>query len=87
VNTNNQKVKNQYVSINDLRDREFAGQKLSMDEKTALDNFDRYRIQYLNSSSSEDEFSKRYLEMQVKANLSPFLEFLKSPYCDLSLNN
>lgn len=75
------------VSINDLRDNEFSGVRLSQEEKQALENFDHYRIQYLNSSSNEEEFSNRYLEMQAKANLSPYTEFLKPPYSGQSLNN
>jgi len=73
------------LTINDLRDNEFAGRKLSAEEKSALQNFDQYRIQYLNSSQSEEEFSKRYLEMQAKGNLAPYTEFLKQPYSDRSL--
>lgn len=76
----NNKVGQLPVSINDLRDKEFSGVRLSLEEKAALQNFDTYRIQYLNSSSSEEEFSKRYLEMQAKANLASFNEFLKAPY-------
>lgn len=75
------------TSINDLRDIEFSGGKLQEDQKDALSNFDRYRIQYLNSASSEEEFSDRYIEMQAKANLAPFTEFLSSPYSDHSLKN
>jgi hypothetical protein len=75
------------VSINDLRDNEFAGVRLGAEEKQALSNYDLYRIQYLNSSSSEEEFSSRYIEMQAKANLSPYTEFLKPPYSDHSLNS
>jgi hypothetical protein len=78
--TNTTKVSTQPISINDLRDREFAGERLSTEEKQALHNYDVYRIQYLNASSSEEEFSKRYLEMQAKANLAPYPEFLKPPY-------
>ena len=37
------------LSVNDLRDREFSGQRLSPQEKQALNNFDLYRIKILNS--------------------------------------
>jgi len=75
------------ISVNDLRDNEFAGVRLSTDEKQALSNYDHYRISYLNSSENEEEFSRRYIEMQAKANLSPYTEFLKPPYSDHSLNS
>lgn len=75
------------VSINDLRDLEFSGSKLEQNQKEALNNYDKYRIQYLNSSSSEEEFSDRYIEMQAKANLSNFMEFLSPPYSDHSLKS
>jgi hypothetical protein len=32
------------VSINDLRDKEFSGIKLTQDERRALSNFDKYRM-------------------------------------------
>ena len=57
------------VSINDLRDKYFSGQILSKDEKLALMNYDQYRVNYLNDSTDEDQFQKRYLELQAKANL------------------
>lgn len=68
------------VSINDLRDKYFSGQTLSKEEKLAMMNYDQYRINYLNESSDEDQFQKRYLELQAKANLTHYSEFLKEPY-------
>ena len=49
---------------------------LSEDELLAIKNFDKYRIDYLNSSETEDQFDKRYLELQAKANLSDFIDFV-----------
>jgi len=68
------------ISINDLRDKYFSGQTLAKDEKLAMMNYDQYRINYLNESSDEEEFQKRYLELQAKANLTHYSEFLKAPY-------
>ena len=44
------------TSINDLRDKEFSGVKLSAEEKFALSNFDKYRINVLNSIEDEEKF-------------------------------
>jgi len=64
------------TSINDLREKFYDGKELSEDELLAIQNFDKYRIDYLNSSESEEVFDKRYLELQAKANLSNFVDFL-----------
>ncbi len=68
------------VSINDLKDKEFAGKELSADEKTALKNYDNYRINLLNSQENEDAFHQTYRQLQVIANLGDWKEFLKSDY-------
>ena len=64
------------TSVNDLRDKYYDGKQLSEDELLAIQNFDKYRIEYLNSSETEEEFDKRYLELQAKANLSSYKEFI-----------
>tara|TARA_R110001592_G_scaffold61993_5_gene189430 strand:- start:1336 stop:1608 length:273 start_codon:yes stop_codon:yes gene_type:complete len=68
------------ASINDLRDVEYKGEELSPQERLALKNFDRYRIDVLNSQKSEKEFHQAYTKLQVLANLSPYVEFLKEDY-------
>ena len=68
------------LSVNDLRDREFSGQRLSPSEKQALNNFDRYRIKILNSTSDEETFHNNYRQLQVIANLGDWKEFLKEEY-------
>jgi hypothetical protein len=67
-------------SINDLRDKEFSGQKLSADEKTALSNFDRYRLNVLNAQGNEELFHQKYRQIQVIASLSDWREFLKPEF-------
>jgi hypothetical protein len=64
------------VSINDLRDREFAGEPLSQDEVKALANYDHYRIAQLNAQSSDAAFHEKYRHLQVIANLASWEEFL-----------
>lgn len=64
------------TSINDLREKYYEGTELSDDELLAIQNFDKYRIEYLNASETEEEFDKRYLELQAKANLSNFTDFI-----------
>lgn len=68
------------VSINDLKDKEFAGKELSTEEKKALKNYDNYRINLLNSQENEDAFHQTYRQLQVIANLGDWKEFLKSEY-------
>jgi hypothetical protein len=67
-------------SINDLRDKEFSGGKLSPEERFALSNFDNYRIKVLNSQENESDFHNQYRQLQVIANLSDWREFLKEEY-------
>jgi hypothetical protein len=64
------------MSINDLRDREFNGDSLTVDEQKALRNFDRYRIEQLNGISNDREFHERYRQLQVMANLGNWQDFL-----------
>jgi len=64
------------TSINDLRDKYYDGDNLTEEELLAIQNFDKYRIEYLNSSDTEEEFDKRYLELQAKANLASFKDFI-----------
>lgn len=68
------------LTINDLRERQFNNAALTDQEKQALINYDTFRINYLNESDTEEEFHKRYFELQAKANLAPFNEFLKEKY-------
>lgn len=67
-------------SINDLRDKEFSGKKLTADEKFALANFDRYRLKILNSQENEEQFHLHYRQLQVISNLGDWREFLKEEY-------
>jgi hypothetical protein len=68
------------TSINDLRDKEFSGVKLSAEEKFALSNFDKYRINVLNSQEDEEKFHYHYRQLQVIANLSDWKEFLSEDF-------
>jgi len=67
-------------SINDLKDIEYKGEELTPQQRLALKNFDRYRISVLNNQPSEVNFHRAYLKLQVQANLSPYVEFLKEDY-------
>lgn len=68
------------ASINDIRDKELSGVKLNHEEKAALANFDRYRINVLNSQLDENDFHHKYRQLQVIANLSDWREFLKEDF-------
>lgn len=80
TNLLNKKTTGLVVSINDLRDKEFSGIKLTAEEKFALSNFDRYRIDVLNSQTDEEKFHYQYRQLQVIANLSDWREFLKKDF-------
>ena len=67
-------------SINDLRDKEFSGKNLSAEERFALANFDRYRLNVLNSQENEEQFHLHYRQLQVISNLGDWREFLKDEY-------
>ena len=67
-------------SINDLRDKEFSGKTLTAEEKFALANFDRYRLNILNSQENEEQFHLHYRQIQVISNLGDWREFLKDEY-------
>ncbi|MGZ3898950.1 MAG: hypothetical protein ACXVNM_15195 [Bacteroidia bacterium] len=68
------------TSINDLRDKEFSGIKLSAEERFALSNFDRYRLNILNAQEDEQKFHNQYRQLQVIANLTDWREFLKEEF-------
>ncbi len=68
------------VSINDLRDKEFSGLKLSSEEKYALSNYDKYRLSILNSQTDEEKFHYHYRQLQVIANLNDWKEFLSDDF-------
>ncbi len=67
-------------SINDIREKEFKGEPLPAEEKQALINFDRFRLDVLNAQTDDMAFHKRYQELQVMANLGDYTEFLKEKY-------
>ena len=86
TSTGKQSLKEQIgigVTINDLRDKEFNGTGLAMEEKKALRNFDKFRISELNKQLSDMEFHERYRQLQVMANLGDYTEFLKDKYTQL----
>jgi hypothetical protein len=70
-------------SINDLRDKEFSGGKLTQEERLAISNFDRYRISVLNAEEDEEVFHHKYRQIQVIANLSDWHEFLRPEFSEL----
>ncbi len=69
-----------FLTINDLRDKDFSNKDLTPQERVAIKNFDRYRIIELNKQTSEDKFHNKYMQLQVMANLTPYEEFLKEEY-------
>jgi hypothetical protein len=69
-------------SINDIRDKEFSGIKLTAEEATALANYDKYRITILNAQTDEQKFHYKYRQLQVIANLSDWREFLHSEFSE-----
>jgi hypothetical protein len=69
-----------HVTINDLRDKEFNGEKLTSEEVKAIRNFEVYRLEVLNNQVDEDDFHKKYQQLQVLANLGDYKEFLKDKF-------
>jgi hypothetical protein len=79
INTGDSKIKG-FLTINDLREKDYNNVELSPRERLAIKNFDRFRITELNKQKSESQFHNKYLQLQVMANLSPYEEFLKEDY-------
>ena len=78
-----QSVKEEFgvsLTINDLREKEFNGERISEEQKQALANFDKYRIAELNKQTSDKDFHEKYRHLQAMANLGDFTEFLKEKY-------
>ncbi|MEI6021935.1 MAG: hypothetical protein WCR21_12470 [Bacteroidota bacterium] len=67
-------------SIGDLKDKLSAGSKLTYEEKTAINNYERYKANVLNAELDEEKFQNKYKQMQVIANLGDWREFLKEEY-------
>lgn len=72
----------EHVTINDIRDKEYKGEELSEEERKAIRNFEVYRLKVLNEQTSDEEFHKKYQQLQVLANLGSYKEFLKSKFVD-----
>ena len=68
------------ISINDLREKEYSGSPLTTAEKTAIANYEHYRLTELNKHVNDAEFNKVYQMLQVMANLKPWEDFLKEEY-------
>lgn len=69
-----------HTTINDLRDKEFRGEKLTEAEARAIRNFDKYRLEELNKQMTDENFQKMYRHFQVLANLGPYEDFLRGRY-------
>ncbi|MBL4624417.1 MAG: hypothetical protein JKY42_04670 [Flavobacteriales bacterium] len=68
------------ISINDLREKLDNGIELTTGELASIKNFEHYQISVLTKEMSDDEFNKKYQQLQVLANLGSFEEFLKEKY-------
>lgn len=64
------------VSIDDLREKEFSGKALSEEERRALENYDRFRVEYLEKAEDDDDFQRRYFQLRSWANLHSYQDFL-----------
>lgn len=70
-----------FLSIKALRLMERNNEPLTPQQNLALKNYDRYRIKELNAQITAADFNRKYEQLQAKANLTPFEEFLKEEYC------
>ncbi len=68
------------VSINDLREKNERGKSLTSEQRQALCNYEKYKINELNTTKSEDDFHQKYELLQVLANLRPYQELLNERY-------
>lgn len=66
------------LCINDLKEIFYrTPEKLSNEQLQAIKTFDDLRLNTLKEITNESDYHKIYLDFQVKANLSPYQEFLK----------
>lgn len=66
------------LCINDLKEIFYkAPSSLSNEQLEAIKTFDNLRLNTLKKITDESVYHKTYLDFQVKANLSPYQEFLK----------
>ncbi|MBI2968589.1 MAG: hypothetical protein HYY40_12365 [Bacteroidetes bacterium] len=68
------------TSINDLKEMDENGRKLSNHQQDAILNYDRYRLYMLKTSKDDEEYRSRYELLQVMANLRQYDEFLNKKY-------
>ena len=67
-------------SISDIIENDLNGLPITGEERTALSNFQNYRLSVLKKEEDMKNFGKKYRQLQVIANLSEFSEFLKEEY-------
>lgn len=66
------------LCINDLKEVFYKNPSLlTREQLEAIIHFDNLRLNTLKDISDESQYHKTYLDFQVKANLSPYQEFLK----------
>ena len=70
------------LSINDIREKAYSKKGLNKEEHIALNNYDNYRLKELRKHEQGKDFNKKYMELQVMANLCSYEEFLKKEYQD-----
>ena len=76
----NSKPSQRVKSISDIIENDLNGLPITGEERTALSNFQNYRLSVLKKEEDMKNFGKKYRQLQVIANLSEFSEFLKEEY-------
>lgn len=66
------------ITISDLKDSYFDELPISQEQIQALKEFDKYRVQKLSETTSEDAFQKMYFDLQVLENTVDYREFLEN---------
>ena len=72
--------KDWYYDLQIRKDKLDNGVELTLEELTSIKNYEHYQISVLSKEMSDDEFNKKYQQLQVLANLGSFDEFLKEKY-------
>ena len=63
-------------TIYDLREDYFDGFDLSTEQKKALKNFDKLRVDVLSHSANDVDFQEKYYDLQFKENTLDYRIFL-----------
>ncbi|MFB6307439.1 MAG: hypothetical protein ABEH43_10725 [Flavobacteriales bacterium] len=64
-------------SISDIEEKLYSGENTNEDELKALKNYEKYKIKTLKNITDEKKYHQTFIELQVEANVCPYVMFLE----------